>query len=111
MNSRKSEILLNEAKIDIQAGSLNKAVSPVLLGKKRVRIYSGGDEFRGTPSRRQAGKCVEAHGFQLGGRRFTTPLHAQEKADYDERSVTEEESREALVIATRLLDALRKVKP
>ncbi|MEM3301208.1 MAG: hypothetical protein QXX23_04535 [Thermoplasmata archaeon] len=69
MNSRKSEILLNEAKIDIQAGSLNKAVSPVLLGKKRVRIYSGGDEFRGTPSDIQEiakTKNIKCYQFFLG---------------------------------------------
>ncbi len=112
MNSRKSEILLNEAKIDIQVGSLNKAVSAPYFSVRR-ELESILEAMNLEIPRRddKLANVLKHMGFSSESEDLLHLYTLRKKADYDERSVTEEESKEALVIATRLLDALRKVKP
>ncbi|MCG3108747.1 hypothetical protein L3N51_01033 [Metallosphaera sp. J1] len=109
MNSKKSEVLLNEARKDIQIQNLNKAVSALyfsvrrelesILEKMKVEVPRCDDKLA---------NVLKHMGFSSEAEDFLHLYTLREKADYDDRSVTEE-AREAILIATSLLDTLRKM--
>lgn len=111
MSSRKSEILFEEAKKDIEIGNYNKAISAIYFSIRKELNDVLESMNLSVPRRDDKLANVLKHlGFNEESEYFMMLYELRKKADYSNELVNKEDIEEALKMYYKILSAIRTIK-